>query len=666
MTIVISLILLILAILAYRHHLRPKERPFLFALRLLVLFILVAIIIGEVFVFSWSRSSRRVAVLIDRSQSMGAIGAKKFLAEVPGYIKEKLPPNVSLEEWNFADSVSRSSDSLVLGGERTRLSKALEVVLKRRPGAVIVLSDGQDNSEKDPIAIAEEAEVPIYTIGFGSQKERNLTVRDVFVPPVVYALDTVIVKVRLQSEGFSSAEKAIVQIAPLGAGKELPLSSEISEQEAIFSTVFSSPGYKTLTVGVESLSGEITYLDNFRTAAVEVKPARVRVIYLTNRVGPNSRFILRALKNDPRVVVFPVLAFTGGFGSSAVKDPNFIAGDIFILDGVLEHSVDAGLWQEIYKRVTAGAGAFILAGPEFSSEENLSRLLPLKELRLLSPTVSSQPGFHPEFTEAGKILPWFETEGIDQTIIPPFSRVLTGTPLEHSIVILRVEETGEPLLVAGKVKKGKVVYLGGWDVWRWGFLPDFPPDKKTPLDVLLSGVIRYLSEKDTLLFRLNTDARTYLTGEPVRFTLTAKRPDGTPWEELDVQIFLNPGGLRFPMIEQEPGIYRVTVPGLRADNYSATAEVFRLRSSVQFEVSPQSVEMARLGMNRRLLSRLAEVTGGWFIPAESLATFPDYEIKLAPVKRRLVFDPRGSPWWFTVGALLFGVELLLRRSKGLL
>ncbi|MEO0069563.1 MAG: hypothetical protein ABIK18_02065, partial [candidate division WOR-3 bacterium] len=250
--------------------------------------------------------------------------------------------------------------------------------------------------------------------------------------------------------------------------------------------------------------------------------------------------------------------------------------------------------------------------------------------------------------------------------------VFTGIPLDNSTVILKVAGSGEPLLVAGRVKRGKVVYFGGLDIWRWGFLPDFSLDRTTPLAALLSGVIRYLGEKDTLLFRLNANTFTYLAGEPVGFTFTALKPDGTPWEGLDVVLLLSPGGMRMPMIEKEPGVYRVEVPGLFAGRYSATAEVplklgsMNVRPMVQFEVSQQSVEMTKLGMNRRLLSRLAELTKGCFVPAESLGTFSDFEIKPVSLKRRLTFDPRGSPWWLAIGMVLFGIELFFRRRKGLL
>lgn len=668
MSIAISVILLILTLLAYRPTAESRRLTAEFGLRLLVIFILIAIILDKVFAFSWHRPSRKVAVLIDHSQSMKALGAEKSLAGVINYIRKRVPTKMLLEKWSFADSVVRSPDGLdsAAGEERTRLGRALETVLRHRPGAVVVLSDGQDNGEKDPVAIAEKAKVPIYTVGFGSQRGRNLMVREVFIPPIAYAFDTILVKVRLQSEGFSPEEKVTLHITPLETSKEVLLSSLVSEQEVLFPIVFTSPGHKTLTVFAESLTGELTYLDNFKKASVEVKPERIQVVYLTNRPGPNCRFILQALRNDKRVTVFPVLILTA---DSRLAVTN---GDVFIIDGMQERSADAALLEEVCQKVEAGAGAFILAGPEFSSGEKLRRLLPLSELRRLTPAMAAAVGFYPELTEAGQIFSWFSGYEIDKNSIPPLKGVLTGTPLDNSTIILKVAESGEPLLAAGRVKRGKVVYFGGWDIWRWGFLPDFSLDRTTPLAILLNGVIRYLSEKDTLLFRLKTNAFTYLAGEPVSFTFTAFRPDGRAWEGLDVVLLISPNGMRVPMIEQEPGIYRAEVPGLNAGKYFATAEVplklgsRDVRPTVEFEVSQQSIEMTKLGTNRRLLSRVAAITGGFFVPAESLETFSDFEIKPVPVKGRLSFDPRGSPWWLAIGAALFGVELFFRRRKGLL
>ncbi len=688
MTIVISIALLILTFLVYRHHLQPKNNLLLFILRILVLLILTGILFGEVFQVFWTRPARRVAVLIDRSESMEAIAAGRDIQKAINHLKEILPPKVALEAWVFADSVALSTtaisdfdrpDSAPFGKHRTQLGKALQIVGKRKPGAIIVLSDGQDNGEIDPVAVAENIKVPVYTIGFGVQKERNLTVKELLLPPSVYAFDTVVVKVHLQSQGFPPDARAVIHLEPLGASKEITLSTELSEQEVTFPTTFSSVGYHRLTIKTESIPNELTYLDNSRTATIEVKPSRVQVVYLTNCPSLNTKFILRALKGESRVTVVPIITFTNGFPSNLPNDPSFTRADIFILDGIQS----SGLEQEIRNRVETGAGVFIIAKEDSPPNPEMDKLLPFSSFNAHHPIQNKE--IYLDLADGAKLFPWFETENIDINTLPPLGTLFTGTPLPHSTTILKTRDEGAPVLVVSKIQKGKVAYFGGSPLWRWGFLPDFPQEKKTPLEILLSGIIRYLADKDTTLSRLETAALTYLAGEPIRFTFTAKHPDGTPWQGLDVNLSLTPGQISLPMIERDVGVYFGELPGLNPGKYTATAIPYAsgstlnasgLRRSVSFEVLPQSVELIRLGMNQSLLTRLAQVTGGWFTPVESLPPSVSASeqnergnlnrLILKSYRTGFTLNPRGSPWWFIIFALLFGCELLFRRKKGLL
>jgi hypothetical protein len=221
-----------------------------------------------------------------------------------------------------------------------------------------------------------------------------------------------------------------------------------------------------------------------------------------------------------------------------------------------------------------------------------------------------------------------------------------------------------------------VVYLGAWPIWRWCFLPDFPLEKETPLEILLNGVCRYLSEPDTVQFRLETDAPAYLSGEPVRLKLFARRPDGTPWQGLDVRFNLNAEAQAkslvpaVPMLEKGEGRYEAQINGLLpgehyADLIVRDGDKIVGRAKVGFSVLEQSREQLRLGLNRGLLVRLAEVSGGWFVRAESLSSGHIAQITPRVYERQIVLDPRRLPWWFGLIAVLYSLELVLRRKRGL-
>ncbi len=657
MSIAVSVFLLILTVFVYRYHLHPRRGFFLFVLRLAVILLLVLILLGQIWSFSWAVRPKRLVCLVDRSQSMKAVGADTIATKLIRRLNVILAGKFIPEVWVFGDSVLRGENKTV-GVDRTRIGRALELVGKTRPATIVLFSDGQDNGETDPVAIARDLIAPVYTIGCCFGQIKNIAVTGLDFPFVVYAGDTVRVTVRLAASGFGGGEQVTVKME--NQLRKVVLGAGFSEQEVAFNFIPSSSGKKFIQVSVDSFPGEMNYQDNQRAKAIEVKPSRLNVVYITNRPGPQTRFILQSLRSEKRLRVIPVVAVTGnlGAGLSAVAQ-----GQVFIIDGGVEMVADRQFWTALLQKVEAGAGVLILAAPEFRPGEVIKNLLPIKEFS------SSVSGFdsiwQAQITDRGRALSLFNE--LDINSLPPFTGFYPLTPKEKVEVWLNSVERGEPLVVAYRIKRGRGVFLTAFPLWRWGFRPEFPFGSKTPLDIFLAGVVQYLGESDSGQFRLETDAPEYFAGEPVKVTLLAKTPDGAPWEGLDVRLYVD--SVFLPMTEGRSGRYDITISGLKPGRHSIFAElrtgemnVGRVESEVL--VAEQGVELSRLGVNQVLLSRIAEASGGFFIPAESLNA--KLEFKAAVYQRRIVFDPRRFPPVYGLVAVLFSLELLLRRKRGLL
>lgn len=666
MIIAVSILLIVLTFLLYGG---AKGDYRLLFLRLVVTLLLSWVAIGWVFTIRWERRPQRVAFLVDRSRSMEMVGADTTVKRVLPFLQDKIK-KVKQEVWEFADTVyrvegGRKEKNSEVGEERTRLAKALEMVAKTNPGAIVLLSDGQDNGEQDPIPVAQKLAIPLYPVGFGGRGGRNLTIEEIELPLSVYAGDTITVRVRVASGGFASKERCRVRLND--QTKEVFLSGDWSEQDVFFQLTFFEPGHKTLRVVAESLSGEVSYLDNQRSGAIEVKPARLDVFYFTNRPGHQTRFIRRALERERRFDVKWAVELTGRF--STVRIP-LESADVVIVDGADETVGDKGFWSTLRSRVEEGAGVLLLVGEHFKPGEVLEKLLPVKGGRIL------KGEWTPVTTEAGRFLPYLSESGIDLSSVPPFTGILSGAVEKtNTTVWMRTLENDAPLLVAKKVGEGKVVCLTGFPLWRWGFFSDFAPDKPTPLEVFLSGVIRYLSERDTVQFLLDANVSNYLAGEQIRLNLQARAPDGTPWEGLDVRVEVKDSagrGFVVPMQERGLGKYQTEIAGLAPGRYFAIAEIqaesrlIKKTAPVDFSVSSQSIEFIRLGLNQELMSRIAELTGGQFLSAESVAVMDAQRFKLGVYRYRFSLDPRKNPVVYSLLAGLFGLEIVLRRRRGLL
>lgn len=656
MSIVVSIILLVLVLFAYRGLLHPEGAPGLFVLRLVVLIMFVLTVTGQILSFVWQKRPRQVAILIDRSQSMQAVRADSQALEIAGQIGSFLPRGLKPQFWSFGDTVYAGVVPSMIA-EQTRLGRALELVLRSRPGALVLLTDGQDNGDLSPVAVVKQAQVPVYVLGFGQYAGYNLSVRDWELPGLVYAGDTVQIRVHLVSSGLE--ENLPVRVVVAGQERTVIAGAGFSEQELEFPVVFTQPGKKLISVQVESLPGEITFVDNRAQALVQVQPAKLRIVYFTNNPGPNTRFILGLLRQNPRVSLEPVISFTGSFNPG-----NQLAGDVYLLDGVSELESDRGWWEWLESQIRGGAGLFYIAGVDHAFGPGLSRMLPVSQATVL------KGSFTPVPTSAAEIAGVFGPDGIDLNLLPPFNTLITGVPATNAEVWLQVGENGKPVVVAGKMGKGRVVYFGGYPLWRWGFLPEVSFGRESPLAVFLDRVSRYLAEQDTSRFVLETDRLNYLAGEPVRLQLRARRPGGDFWEGLDVRIRVDTGSFWVPMVERGAGVYRVTLSGFGPGSHHAVAEVRQDgvtlgNARIDWLVNEQGIELVRLGLNRGILEEIAQAGNGWFVPAESLNPELIKEIKTRGYQRRLILDPRSLPWWFGLMAVLFGVELLLRRRKGL-
>jgi hypothetical protein len=316
MLIAASAILLVLGVLAYRRTISDFRLPIadsgnrrgtrvggagLLVLRLVVLLLFVAVFVGAVFTRVWTERPRRVAVILDVSESMSAVGAESTASAAAEAFP--LPAGAVRQEWTFGDTARLISHFRLQiadskNTERSRIGAALKTVGKTRPGAVVLLSDGQDNGEADAIAAARAVGVPVYTVGFGGKTKRNASVGQVMLPAVVYSNDTVDVQVRVAAAGFED-EKVRVRLR--GDTREIILGQAMAEQDVPFRLVFGKPGRQVIEARLDSLTGESNYADNARSATVDVRPGRIRVAYVTNRPGPGTRMMLRALGSDERI-----------------------------------------------------------------------------------------------------------------------------------------------------------------------------------------------------------------------------------------------------------------------------------------------------------------------------------------------------------------------------
>ncbi len=650
MAIVAGVILLLLTAVVYFRNL--QEAGWLVLLRFAAVVLLVAILADWAPSIQWTTKPRRVVMLIDRSRSMSAVGADTVASSV--IQRFPVAADRQVEVWTFGDSARRMSgiESATADDRRTKMGRALRIVTRTRPGAVVLVSDGQDNGDLDPVQVARDAGIPVYTVGCGRAGTRNIEVVSVTLPLEVYVGDTVTVFARLRYEGID--EEVSIRLGH--QTQRVRLHNEAAEQEFSFRTVFASPGRQLIRVSVDSLPGESDYLDNERLVPVEVKSSRVKVAYVTNRPGFGTRFLLGALRQLEWIELSEVVQTVAGSRWSVTDVEAGV--DVFLLDGISEQG---DYLEGVVRQVRQGAGVLLIGGPDFKPGKVLAELLPSKS------GVTSRAGdYVPALTSTGRLFSWLAEIRFDE--VPPFVKLFEPEGLAGTEVWLVAGQQSRPVILAYDVGGGRAVYVAGYPLWRWGFGPERKSGQNS-LQLFLAGVIRYLAEQDRERFRLVADKPTFHFGERVRLMLSARAPGGEAWSGLDALVAVD-SSPSVPMVEKGSGVYEVELGAVGVGVHRAEATVMMGDSilekvTAEFVVSEREIELANTGLNRELLAAIAQASGASFFRWDSLPQ-EGFEPTLAVIRRRLGFEPRRSPWAYVLVALLIGVELVLRRRKGLL
>ena len=651
MYIVASALLLALAVAAYVRDIRARGVWPLLAIRVLVVLMLAMLLLDAVVSRSWVRRPARVVMLVDRSRSMSSGGADTLaLSAVDSF---PLPEGVSVEYWLFGDSAVRAGTAGDTFGapSRTRTGEALERVLRTKPGAVVLVSDGRDNGDVDPVALAAESEAPVYTVGCLGSGERNVAAVSISAPEPVYAGDTFGVTCRIRHQGMDG-EMVTVRLG--GGTKTFKVQGEGSEQELYFRLRLERPGMRLVRLSVDSVAGESDYHDNTIEAAVYIRSSRLAVAYLTNRPGPGTRFLTRALAGDRRAELRSYLAVAPGV---PVDTEQLREADVLVLDNVSE---TAGLpWGTVANMVENGTGLLLLAGPGFRAGTELTRLLPG------SGTGTDAGVFVPAVTPAARVFDWSD---IGFTEVPPFVGAIRFETSEAADVWLESTVESTPLVLSYRVGKGRVVLVAGYPLWRWAFHAGLETVAETPLETFLRETVRFLAAAETERFSLLADRELFLDGDEAGLTFQARTPSGSGWSGLDVTLAVD--SLPVPFIEAGGGRYRLQLDRLGAGEHRLEAEA-RLGDSlvgtagVDVAVTAVDVESSVSGVRPGLLEAIARHSEGEYFTCDRLPG-AGFEMKLAEYRREFRLDPRRTPWFYAVIALLVGLELFFRRRRGLL
>ena len=602
--------------------------------------------------------------------------------------------------------------------------------------AVVLCTDGRHNRPGSPLVSARRlgaAGIKVHVVGTGSADEPvDLAVVDVRVPRTAYLEDrlegTLSIKVRAASgerfvvsihearrEGDNDKDKdkdndngevgeALWRqeiVVPAGGAAQL--------RELSFALAAGSleAGRSSLVAMVSPISNEVAFSNNERAFLATVKKRDLNIL-LVARPGWESRYLKNLFERDPRIRVNHV---TSGVDPDRVglergrADGTFPEAreDLERYDLVVVGDLPSEFWRPeelewMRAFVERGGGLIWIAGRHGHlagyRETPLSVLLPVEfPDNIETPWAPGSP-IVLRLTPTGRELPALRLAPDEElnaemwSWLRPLTWVQPAAASEGSetwAVAIDIgrgrataplpDGTGIPVLVSRTFGRGRVLYVGTDQTWRWrykagdryhhhvwGQIVDHFREEAFAVEgdrIALDSESAIYDAADPIDVRVRwLDA----AGEPVEGdgVVVEVLRDGAPLRELT----LPPAGggvYRGALTDLEPGRYDLRA---RLDNLSPEDEALRLPFIVAGETDREDLF---LSWDETLVRQIASTTGGVYLREEEIAQLPG----LLAADGRYDEETReielSRSWlWLALITAFLAIEWALRKRAGLL
>lgn len=207
---------------------------------------------------------------------------------------------------------------LAPNGVATQLGEAVQTIVDQNRGSalagMLLISDGQSNQGLPParaLASARDANIPVYTIGIGSnQPARNVRISELEAPGRVFPDDEFKIDVVLQASGL---EGETVQVRLSSLLEDSEETAELVDERPIqlppdgepvslsFDLQQKEQGKRRFLVEVDSPEGEMDASDNQQSTLVQVIERKNRVLLLAGGPTRDYQFLRNQLFRDENV-----------------------------------------------------------------------------------------------------------------------------------------------------------------------------------------------------------------------------------------------------------------------------------------------------------------------------------------------------------------------------
>jgi hypothetical protein len=650
----------------------------LFGLRFLIVSVLCFLLLSP-FVKTRKRYTERPIVIlgVDNSKSIvsGADSSyfKTQFNDDLGEMVSALEENYAVETVLFGEQI-RMNQPPDFNDELSNYSGLTSYIRQAydglNVGALLIAGDGISNRGIDPEFAAAGLGYPVYTLAFGDTiRGRDLNISDTRYNSIVYQGDDFPLEVSISATNLAG-QQATIKVS--GFGKELESKKVKIEQDQysgsfLFTLNAIKEGKHRINISVVTGAEELSEDNNRRDIFIDVLRSRQKILVLANSPHPDISAIRSSLEQAGKFEV--EVQYPGNFRA------NVIEYDLIILHQLPSFNQSfQGTLNDLREKNSIPM-LFILG--KQSSFNLFNRYFDGIDLRANNRNLEeAQFIFNPRFTSFS-----FNRELADQlTTLPPLIVPFGNYRIAESAEVFGFQrlnriDTDLPLVVFNTRDENRMGLIAGEGLWLWRMHTYLQFERYDAFDSFFNKTVQYLMvRRDKRNFRIVTEGE-YNSNDRVIVTAELYNPSFEAVNEPDVNFRLtNEEGDQFNYLFSPEGEgYTLDLGQLPVGVYSylATTRLGKedFRSSGEFIVTRQSLEIANLNADHGMLFRMANNNGGALIYPAQISAFPAILGERNDLRSKIYYEEKYSglndiPWIIGLILFLLTIEWVLRKYFG--
>ena len=716
---------ILLAWLAYARvavQLSRRDRAILTTLRTLTLLLIVIFLLRPVqFVQAGGARDSTVAVLVDGSRSMrlddgGGVRIERARSVAQDLLTQ-VTPHFQTELLSFGETLARVDVAqLSANARRSDLSSALTSLADRfrgqRLAGVVVISDGGDTSEEEA-GTRRALGVPVFTVGIGSASGlRDREVVNLTAGEPLLAESAVDLSVSVTSSGLGDAPielRLSENGRPLDSRRVTPSADGVPLHE-VFTVSPAADRETVYTVAIPSDGSEAVTENNTRSVLVPPQGRRRRILLVEGAPGFEHTFLKRALAQDEGLEVdsvvrkgrneegrdtFFIQAASGRAQALATGYPTKRA-ELFAYDAVLFGNIEGEFFSRDQLAMTAdfvatrGGGLLVFGARSFERASlagtPLEVVLPIDLTDRRVAGAQAATGAIPATNAvaltvdgiahpATRLAATRDENYKRWSALPALPSITaTGGPRPGAQVLAITGDGSQtrPMLIAQRYGQGRSMVFAGEATWRWRMML---PASDTTHERVWRQLARWIAGGATDRIEIPPTSVT-LPGVTESIRVFVRDEEFKPVSNAEVNVHVRaPGGeertVTAALSDPTEGRYAAAVRFDQAGVYRVSADVRRGSEALGSASRPMlvggvDVELAEPRLNESVLRRIAETSGGAYVPADDAATLvarlQQTEIGNVPTEMR---DLWHNGWSLAAIIALLSAEWGMRRRVGL-